>query len=158
MKILAIDPGVERVGIAILEKERGQKEQLIHSECFKTSAKLSHVERLALIGEKMKQLIDTHHPEALAIEKLFFETNVTTAMHVSEARGTILYVCVSLGLRIFEYTPLEIKVAVTGYGKSDKKAVMAMVPRLIRIEKERVGDDEMDAIAIGITAYAHNHI
>ncbi len=155
MKILGIDPGVERVGIALLEKKGGAKEALIYSECFKTSSKLSHADRLTCIGKQIESIITEYAPQALAIEKLFFETNVTTAMHVAEARGVIIYLCAKYGLPIFEYTPLEIKVAVTGYGKSDKKAVMVMVPRLVSITKRGIGDDEMDAIAVGLTCFAH---
>jgi crossover junction endodeoxyribonuclease RuvC len=154
MRILGIDPGIERVGIAVIEKISG-KEHFVYSECFKTSAKLSHAERLALIGEKIAHVIQEHEPKGLAIEKLFFETNVTTAMKVSEARGVVLYEGARNGLPIFEYTPLEIKVAVTGYGKSDKKAVMHMVPRLLKLPTRKMIDDEVDAIAVALTCFAY---
>ena len=114
MRILGIDPGVERVGIAVIDKVAG-KEAYVFSECFKTSAKLSHAERLALIGAETARVIAEHAPEALAIEKLFFEKNTTTAMFVAEARGVIMYECARQGLKVYEYTPMEIKVAVTGY-------------------------------------------
>ena len=155
MKVLAIDPGVERVGIAVVEKIGGAKETLIYSDCFKTSSKLPHPERLTLIGTEIARIIKEYKPQALAIEKLYFETNVTTAMAVSEARGVILYEAARCGMPIFEYTPLEIKVAVTGYGKSDKKAVMYMVPKLIKLPDQKMIDDEMDAIAIALTCFAH---
>lgn len=154
MRILGIDPGVERVGIAVIEKS-GAKEQYVFSECFKTSAKLSHAERLALIGKEVAKVIADHNPKALAIEKLFFEKNTTTAMAVAEARGVMLYEAAQKGLRIFEYTPMEIKVAVTGYGKSDKTAIMAMVPRLMQLPTRKMIDDEVDAIACAITCFAH---
>ena len=154
MRILGIDPGVERVGIAVVDRVSG-KEHYIYSECFKTSSKLSHAARIALIGEKLTALIAEHKPDALAIEKLFFETNVSTAMNVAEARGVMLYVCEVEKLKIFEYTPLEIKVAVTGYGKSDKKAIMHMVPRLIKLPTRTMIDDEVDAIAVALTCFAY---
>ncbi len=155
MIILGIDPGIERVGIAVVERLNG-KETYIFSECFKTSAKLSHSERLKLIGDEISLVIKKHNPNALAIEKLFFETNTKTAMAVAEARGMMLYVCALAKISIFEYTPLEIKVAVTGYGKSDKHAIMQMVPRLIKLPSERkMIDDEVDAIAVALTCFAY---
>src|SRR5581483_1009955 len=117
MRIIAIDPGYERLGLAILEKEKGQKEILIFSECFKTSSKLSHHERLNLIGGRISEIIKKYQPKALATEKLFFAKNQKTALLVSEARGVILYTGNSLGLEIFEYLPAEIKIAITGYGR-----------------------------------------
>ena len=157
MIILGIDPGVERVGIAVLEKTTG-KEILLYSDCFKTSSKLPHAERLALIGNEIAKIIKKWKPEVLAIEKLYFENNQKTAMVVAEARGVMLYEGKKAGLEIREYTPLEIKVAVTGYGKSDKHAVMAMVPRLIVLPPKKMIDDEMDAIAIALTGFAHKKL
>lgn len=154
MRILGIDPGIERVGIAIVDKTAG-KETWVYSECFKTSPKLSHAERLALIGIQLQKIIAEYSPKAMAIEKLFFETNTKTAMTVAEARGVMLYCAASSELQIFEYTPLQIKVAVTGYGKSDKTAIMAMVPRLVKLPERKMIDDEVDAIAIALTAFAH---
>src|ERR1700733_157956 len=105
MKIIAIDPGYERLGVAVLEKlpkeNKQQKEILVFSECFKTSSKLPHHERLTLIGNKIKEVIQKYKPEALATEKLFFSKNTKTAMLVAEARGMILYAGSSAGLEIF---------------------------------------------------------
>lgn len=154
MRILGIDPGVERVGIAVVEKT-GAKETYVFSECFKTPAKLAHAERLALIGTEIARVIAEHAPKALAIEKLFFEKNVTTGMSVAEARGVILYECAKSGLAAYEYGPMEIKIAVTGYGKSDKTAIMQMVPKLIRLPDRKMIDDEVDAIAAALTCFAH---
>lgn len=154
MKILAIDPGFERVGVAILERKPKEKDSLVYSTCFKTSPKIPFHERLTLIGSEMEKIIKKHKPEALAIEKLYFETNQKTAMGVSEARGVIVYSASRNGLKIFEYTPPQIKVAVTGYGKASKDAVMSMVPKLINMDKKSESDDELDAIAIGLTCLA----
>jgi crossover junction endodeoxyribonuclease RuvC len=154
MRIIAIDPGLERVGIAILDKERGSKETLVFSECFKTKSSLSLPERLNLIGVHLNEIILEYKPEALAIESLFFTTNQKTAMVVSQARGVIIYEGAKNNLPIYEYTPLQIKVAVTGYGKATKTQVDSMVQKLIIISKKIKSDDEMDAVAIGLTCFA----
>jgi len=156
MKIISIDPGYERVGIAVLEKTNS-KEAVIYSDCFKTKSELSLNERVSLIGKEIERIINEFKPEALAIEKLFFTTNQKTAMGVSEARGVIINEAQKMGLKIFEYTPLQVKIAVTGYGKSDKKAVMTMVKKLIQ-KPDLVSDDETDAIAIGLTCFASRKI
>jgi crossover junction endodeoxyribonuclease RuvC len=158
MKILGIDPGFERVGIAILEKNRGEnKERVLYSECFKTDAKLEFPERLKLIGQKIEKIINEYDPEVLAIEKLFFTNNQKTAMNVAEARGVIVYEAIKRNLQIFEVSPPQIKLAVTGYGKATKDQIIKMVKMLVKIEikdKKKESDDELDAIAIAITAFA----
>ncbi len=152
---MGIDPGFERLGIAIIEKEKGGKEKLLFSECFKTSKTLEFSERLKLLGDRVSLLIQEYEPKCLGIETLFFETNKTTAMRVAEVRGALLYIATQNDLKICEYSPLQIKSAVTGYGKADKRAVMTMVPKLIKIEGEKkMIDDELDAIAIALTASA----
>ena len=154
MRIISIDPGYERLGIAILEKESKQKEVLVFSECFKTSAKLPHHERLALIGNRIKEVIKKHQPDELATEKLVSSGNQKTAMLVAESRGVILYSGSSLGLQIFEYTPNNVKIAITGYGRSEKKQMIDMVKKLIVVNSKTNIDDEFDAIAIGLTHFA----
>lgn len=154
MRILAIDPGFERVGIAILDKTLKPKHLLVYSTCFKTSAKIPFHERLTLIGSELEKIIKDFEPDALAIEKLYFTTNQKTVMGVSEARGVMIYTASRNNLKIFEYTPPQIKIAVTGYGKSTKDMVMSMVPKLIEMKKDTDSDDELDAIAIGITCLA----
>jgi crossover junction endodeoxyribonuclease RuvC len=159
MKIISIDPGYERLGVAIIEKSHfakapRDKEVLLFSTCIQTSPKIPHEERLKIIGNEVGRLITEHKPEALAIETLFFKTNAKTAMKVSEARGVMLYEAAKNRLEVREFTPLEIKVAVTGYGKSDKDQVTMMVKKLISIPKELKYDDEYDAIAVGLTYFA----
>ena len=155
MIILGIDPGFERLGIAVVQKEKSVKEVLLFSECFKTSKVLEFPERLKLLGEELEKIISEYKPTHLGIETLYFETNKTTAMRVAEVRGTILYLAGKSGMKICEYTPLQIKSAVTGYGKADKKAVMTMVPKLIKIEGDKkMIDDELDAIAVVLTTAA----
>lgn len=154
MIILAIDPGFERLGIAVIEKTAGQKETLLHSECFKTSPKLPHYERLAFIQTKFLEIIHTYKPECLAIETLLFSNNTTTAMPVAEVRGVLLANASLEGLHIYEYNPNTIKVAVTGHGRADKSQVAHMVTRLIDTKDKKMIDDELDAIAIGLTFFA----
>ncbi len=155
MKILGIDPGFERLGVAILEKNKTGKEQVIFSECFKTSATLEFGDRLNLIGEEVKKIIKKYKPEVLAIETLFLTTNHKTVMHVAEARGVVLYESIQAGLKIFEASPPQIKIATTGYGKANKEQIMKMVKILVQIDNSVTSDDELDAIAIALTAFAH---
>jgi crossover junction endodeoxyribonuclease RuvC len=154
MRLLSIDPGYERIGIAIIEHNENKKDVLVYSTCFKTSNKIPFCERLRLVGEEVEKIIKKYKPGVLAIEKLYFTTNQKTVMGVSEARGVIIYCASHLGLKIFEYTPPQIKVAVTGYGKADKNMVMNMVPKLINIDISTNSDDELDAIAVGLTCLA----
>ena len=156
MRILAIDPGFERVGIAVLEKKQREREELLYSACFKTSAALPFSNRLLLIGNEVERIIKKYSPHALAIETLFFNTNQKTAMRVAEARGIIIFESQKNKLAIFEYTPLQVKVAITGYGKATKKQIASMVPRLITFtHSTKKLDDEIDAIAIGLTHGAY---
>lgn len=155
MRVLSIDPGYDRIGFAVLEKTaRGAKETLLHSECVVTSRRDPFEIRLKEAGNAMEKLVQTFSPNACAIEKLYFVSNKKTAMGVAEARGVFLFLAARHNLPLFEYTPLQIKSAVTGNGHSDKKQVTAMVHRLISIEKHIQYDDEYDAIAIGITCLA----
>ncbi len=153
MRIIAIDPGYERLGIAVLEKST--REELIFSECFKTSASLPFTKRLLLLGEEVRRVIDEHGPSALAIENLFIATNQKTAMRVAETRGMILYIAEQEGLSVYEYTPLEIKTATTGYGKATKDQVIKMVQKIVPQAATLTQDDEMDAVAVGITHFAY---
>jgi len=155
MIILGIDPGYERIGIAIVEKNKPNKERLIYSTCFKTSAKINFEERLFLIGQEVEKTIKKYKPKILAIETLFLNTNQKTVMHVSEARGVIIYEAIKNNLGLFEATPPQIKIATTGYGRADKKDVLKMVRMLIEIDENKKSDDELDAIAIALTAFAH---
>src|ERR1035437_4624629 len=156
MIILGIDPGFERLGVAVLEKTKGdKKERVLFSECFKTSASLQFSDRLLLIGKEVKKIIKKYKPEILSIETLFLTTNHKTVMHVAEARGVVIYEASAANLKIFEASPPQIKIATTGYGKTDKEQVMKMVKILVDIDKSKKSDDELDAIAIALTAFAH---
>lgn len=153
MRIISIDPGYERLGIAVIEKNK--KEELLFSECFKTKASSIFVERLELVGREVARVIAEWQPEALAIENLFISTNQKTAMRVAEVRGVIIYQARLLGLGVYEYTPLQIKTATTGYGRATKDQVMNMVQKLVLGAESIKQDDEIDAIAIGLTHFAY---
>lgn len=151
MIILGIDPGTTRIGYALLNKKENTEVDLITYGCLETKNK-KQVERLAGISRLISGLVSQYHPKVLSIEKLFFTKNAKTAFSVSEARGVILNCANSLNLEIFEFTPLEVKVAITGYGKAEKKEIQKMVCRLLNLEKTPQPDDASDAIAIGLTA------
>lgn len=158
MIILGIDPGYDRLGIAVIEKPaKGAKgkETLLYSACFQTSAKDTIYTRLGQIGAEVSRVIEEFGPTALSIENLFITKNQKTAMRVSEARGIIIYEAQKHDLSIHEYTPMEIKVAVTGDGSSDKLRMIKMVGILIKIPEKKIIDDEYDAIA---AALAHSAI
>lgn len=150
MKVIAFDPGYERLGIAVLEK-KDSKDVLLYSECFQTSKDLDHSKRLFALYKRIKEIIEEYRPDIGALETLFFANNQKTALKVAEVRGVILTVCESYGILPHEFTPGAIKIGVTGYGKSDKGAVTKMIPLLIKIDKKIKFDDEYDAIAVGIT-------
>lgn len=150
MKILGIDPGYERLGIAVIEKNAG-KEKLVFSSCFKTDAKLSFSDRLFLIGKEIETIIKKFSPDILVIEKLFFTTNQKTAMGVSEVKGIITYLAKSNGLDTFELTPLQVKNSIVGYGKADKSQVALMVKKILNFDDKKRHDDEYDAIALALT-------
>ncbi len=163
MRILAIDPGYERLGIAILEKNssaagtaKDRKETVVYSECFKTSPKQTFEERLLLVGERVEYFINEYKPIGLSIENLFLSNNQKTAMRVSEVRGAILYICKKNKLTIKEFTPLQIKMSVTGNGKGTKEQIIRMVRLLVPNIKKNAIDDEYDAIAAGLTFFAHS--
>lgn len=149
-RVLSIDPGFDRVGVALLERANG-KEKLLYSECIETDKKDPHDQRLLAVGLGIRRNIQEWRPEALAIEKLFFNQNTTSAIRVAEARGVIIFEASSAGLSVYEYSPQEIKIATTGYGKAGKKEVEAMVQRILSLKSMPKRDDETDAIAVGIT-------
>jgi crossover junction endodeoxyribonuclease RuvC len=153
MRVLAFDPGYERLGVAVVEKVKG-KETLLFSDCIRTSAKLQFSERLKELGSSAETFIHTWEPDCIALESLYFETNAKTAMNVAAVRGALLYIAALHALPAHEYTPLQVKVAVTGHGRSDKGAIAAMVPRLLSLTPGKRLDDELDAIAVGITCLA----
>ncbi len=156
MKVISFDPGYERLGIAVLEKNHN-KETLLFSECFKTKKEDVHFDRMKQIGDRVLNLLKEHSPDYSSIEGLFFSKNTTTALKVAEIRGILIYLCKQQNIPVFEFTPNQIKVAVTGYGNSDKKSVSFMVKKLVSVPESVVIDDELDAIACGLTFFAHQN-
>jgi crossover junction endodeoxyribonuclease RuvC len=156
-RILGIDPGFDKLGVCVLDKENG-KEILVHSSCIVTSRNDTFSARLVAAGNALESLLETYKPEQLAIEKLFFTKNQTTAMMVAEMRGVILYLSQKYGLTVFEYSPPQIKLAVTGYGKATKQDIGTMVGTILKLGTSNILDDEMDAIAIALTHSAHYKI
>lgn len=155
--ILGVDPGYGRIGIAVVEKN-GAKDNLLYSECLETEGKLLHYRRLFLIGEKIDEIIKKYRPQKIAVETLLWSKNQKTALQVAEARGVILFKAAKNNIPIYEYNPNQIKLAVTGYGKSDKSQIIFMVEKLVKLKpltkKMKRFDDEYDAIAVALTCSA----
>ena len=153
MRVIALDPGYDRLGVAVMENTGGV-ETLLFSTCIESNRQDELPERLLTIGSAFQKLLKKYQPDAMGIETLFFNKNIKTAIGVAQARGTLLYLAKQSGCDIYEFGPQQIKTAVTGYGKSDKKAVIDMVMRLVKNAPEKALDDEYDAIAIGVTCLA----
>ena len=151
IRILGIDPGFDRLGVCILDKNKN-KENLIYSTCIITNKKDSFGERLKTIGDAVEKILKEYKPNELAIEKLFFTKNQTTAINVAESRGVCLYISHKHGLSVHEYSPPEIKLAVGGHGRATKIDIAHMVPKILGKQvKSGLLDDELDAIAIALT-------
>ena len=153
MIILGIDPGLAIVGWGVVEYN-GSHFKVLGYGSVETPAGMPTEERLSLIYDGITHLIDTYHPDQMAIEELFFNTNQTTAIRVAEARGVIIMCAHRLGVEMFEYTPLQVKQAVVGYGRADKKQVITMVTMMLGLGKPPKPDDTADALAIAV---CHGH-
>lgn len=155
VRILGIDPGFDRIGICVLEKERS-KETLIYSSCILTDKKSTFESRLGELGKEILAVINKYKPTELAMEKLFFAKNQTTAIQVAEARGVVLYLSGLCGLTVHEYSPPQVKLAIGGHGRSTKDDISYMVPKILgKTLSQDLLDDELDAIAIALTHSAH---
>ena len=154
MIILGIDPGLAIVGWGVIEYNASRFKVLGYG-AIETPAKMPTEDRLCLIYQGMKQLIEKYRPDQMAIEELFFNTNITTGIRVAEARGVILMCAQSLEVKIYEYTPLQVKQAVVGYGRAEKKQVITMVTMMLGLEKPPRPDDTADALAIAV-CHAHS--
>ncbi len=151
MKILGIDPGYGRLGLAVVEQPLKGKEVVLYSNCFETPATDPIDKRLLGIGTEVARILDEYQPEAMAIETLFIAKNQKTAMRVSEARGIIMYEAYKRHIEVHEYSPMQIKTAITSDGTSDKERMMKMVHLLVTLPNKIRIDDELDAIAIALT-------
>lgn len=153
MIILGIDPGYAIVGYGIIRKE-GSRLTPVQYGAIQTEAGLDTGIRLKQIFDATKQLIDAYQPDVMAIEKLYFNRNVTTALTVGQARGVLMLAGVEGGLSIGEYTPLQVKQAIVGYGRAEKKQIQEMVKMFLHLKTAPKPDDVADALAIAIT-HAH---
>lgn len=152
MRILGIDPGYGRLGIAIVEYTRGADDRIIFSSCFETDPTKDFPSRLHDVITELRKVVACWSPEHCALEKLYFQKNKKTAMRVSEARGAIIALMTDLGVSITEVSPQEVKIAITGNGNATKADIARLLPRLVQLPHIPTHDDEYDAIAAGITA------
>jgi crossover junction endodeoxyribonuclease RuvC len=150
MRILGIDPGIGRCGWGIVDVEKSRL-KVIGYGCIETSSKKQTPERLTEIHETISKIINEHKPEALGIEELFFNTNAKTAFVVGQARGVILLAAFQNKLEIAIYTPLQVKMALTGYGRAEKGQIGKMVKTLLNLKEIPKLDDTADALAVAIT-------
>lgn len=150
MVVLGIDPGLATLGWGVLKNDRGRFETIDYGVVL-TPKEESLPVRLAMLEEGVNKLIDKYHPNEIALEELFFNNNITTGINVAQARGVILLTCVKKCGRLYEYTPLQIKQALTGYGRADKKQMQIMVKTLLRLDNIPKPDDAADALAVALT-------
>jgi crossover junction endodeoxyribonuclease RuvC len=150
LRILGIDPGTARVGWGLVEGER-QQYSMIRYGCIETDKSKQHYHRLQEIYQEVLGLLETERPDQVVIEQLFFSRNVTTAMTVGQARGVILLAAAHCNLPIFEYTPMQVKQAVTGHGRAEKAQIQTMIKLLLKLKEIPKPDDAADALAIALT-------
>lgn len=151
MIILGIDPGTATTGFGIIRQTKNQP-GLVDFGIIATDKKLADAERLKILADDLKQLIKKHKPDAVGIEKLFFTTNQKTVMTVSQARGAVLLTCQNYQLPILEFTPLQVKNFICGYGKAEKKQVQFIVQKTFHLKTPPKPDDAADALAIAMCA------
>ena len=149
MIVLGIDPGVATIGFGVIRAGR-QKNTLIQYGVITTPPGIPLSNRLLQISNDMGELIRTFHPDEMAVEELFFTKNITTGIAVAHGRGVILLELERAGVPVYEYTPMQVKQAVAGYGKADKRQVMAMTARLLKMREIPRPDDAADALALAI--------
>ena len=149
MRILGLDPGIATVGFGIVDPEKN-KQKLVTCGVITTPAHTPLTSRLDQIYTDLEELIRAYDPDVMAVEELFFNTNITTAISVAQGRGVILLCAFRSGLKIYEYTPLQVKQAVVGYGRAEKKQVMEMVRRILGLPAPPKPDDAADAVALAL--------
>lgn len=150
--ILGIDPGFGRVGYGIIKKDLKLGWKMLSVGCIETSAKKSFVERISQIHEELARIIKKYKPTRMAVEELFFFKNVKTAIEVGQARGVILLTGVENNLPIDEFTPLQVKQAITGYGRAEKDQMKKMVAVVLGMKEKIKSDDAADALAVALCA------
>lgn len=150
--IIGIDPGYDRLGWAI-GQITNKKLKIIDCGCIQTNSKTNLFERYHQLQKNLKSIVTKHRPQIAAIESLFFFKNQKTALQVSESRGIVIAAFMAKSLKIYEYTPLQIKQSVTGYGRADKQAVAKMLKMQLSLPNKKIIDDTMDAIAVVFTYF-----
>jgi len=154
MRILGVDPGIATTGFGVIEK-CGNRLQVIDFGTIITKPNQDLAERLLILGSQLDDIIKKFEPQTAAVERLFFNVNVKTALTVGQARGVILYSLAKNQLQVADYTPLQVKCAVSGYGRADKKQVQKMVQKLLNLSELPKQDDAADALAIAV-CHAHH--
>jgi crossover junction endodeoxyribonuclease RuvC len=158
-RILGIDPGYDRLGVSVVSGT-ASKPEYIFSTCIETDREMDFPDRLLQIGRELQKIIQTQKPDVLSIEDIFIAKNQKTAIKVAEARGVCLLLGRSLGLKVEEYTPLQVKGTLTGFGKADKAQVSFMVKQILKLPNsffsKKRHDDELDALALALTALFQN--
>ncbi len=154
MRILGIDPGIALVGWGVIDSESGRF-SVVDYGCIKTTSDMSTEDRLKSVYDQLDEIIVKYRPGSMAVEELFWNTNQKTGIIVAEARGVILLCAKVHGVEIFEYTPLQVKQAIVGYGRAEKRQVMAMVTAFLSLKEPPKPDDTADALAIAV-CHAHS--
>ncbi len=152
MRILGIDPGFGRVGYGVIEQVNGNDWKAVAFGCIETSPKKKFVDRLLEVRNELVALIKKYRPARVAVEELFFFKNVKTAIEVGQARGVILLTAVESGLPVDEFTPLQVKQSMTGYGRAEKGQMQKIVATILGIKEKIKSDDAADALAVALTA------
>ncbi len=152
MIIIGIDPGTATTGYGIIKKEEKSDVVALEYGCIKTSSKLEIGERLKIINNKLNEIITKHNPDFVSVESLYFFKNLKTALPVSEARGVILYTFAKKNVPIMEFTPLEVKMTIAGYGRAEKKQVQKMIQNFLKLKEFPKQDDAADALGVALCA------
>lgn len=152
IRILGIDPGFGRVGWGVVEQAKGREWQHVANGCIETKAGTEFIDRLAAIHDQVGQLIKKYNPSRVAVEEIFYFKNAKTVIEVAQARGVIILTAVEAGLPVDEFTPLQVKQAMTGYGRAEKGQMQKIVAMILGLKEKIKSDDAADALAIAMTA------
>lgn len=150
LRVLGIDPGLTRCGVGIVDVDRARRGTLVHVGVIRSSPDAPIGERLAVVAAGIREVLETHRPDAVAVERVFAQQNTHTVMGTAQASGVALLLAAEAGLPAATHTPSEVKAAVTGYGSADKKQVQAMIARILRLEQPPQPADAADALAIAL--------
>ncbi len=157
MLVLGLDPGTATTGYGLVQSAGSRKEMIAYG-VLETSSQMLLPERLSKIGRDLDSVIQQYQPDTVAIEQIFYHSNAKTVIPVAQSRGVLIYVAVNAGLPVAEYTPLQVKQAITGYGKADKKQVQAMVKQILSLSAVPRPDDAADALAIAVCHIHSNRL